>query len=125
SPASNIVPTSSPAGSYASVRRYKNGSLTHYYDVFFESGSGDDFAPLFATFEKSSRSAVNEGQAIDRFKIAEGNPFHLVWLPDPAINPFQQNAWTAVDPSSSPRAAYEQMAGKTSFLVVLPMFPST
>ncbi|MEM7600126.1 MAG: hypothetical protein AAF357_01770 [Verrucomicrobiota bacterium] len=120
----DLVTTASPSGSYASVRRYKNGSLTHYYDVFFESGSGDAFAPLFVTFERKSRAAVNEGLAIDRFKIAEGNPFHLIWLPDPAINPFKEPAWTNVEPASSPRAAYEHMAGKTSFLVALPMFPS-
>ncbi|MDF1659280.1 MAG: hypothetical protein P1U58_16810 [Verrucomicrobiales bacterium] len=120
----DLITTTSPSGSYASVRRYKNGSLTHYYDVFFETGPGDAFAPLFVTFEKESRAAVNEGQAIDRFKLAEGNPFHLVWLPDPAINPFKEPAWTGSDPASSPRAAYQHMAGKTSFLVALPMFPS-
>jgi len=76
------------------------------------------------TFEKKSRAAVNEGQALDRFKTAEGNPFHLIWLPDPAINPFKEAPWTNVEPASSPRAAYEHMAGKTSFLVALPMFPS-
>lgn len=120
----DLVATTSPLGHYASVRRYKNGSLTHYYDVFYESGSGDAFAPLFVTFERKSRAAVSEGQAIDRFKVAEGNPFHLVWLPDPAINPYKEAAWTDVDPASSPRAAYEHMSGKTSFLVALPMFPS-
>lgn len=120
----DLVPTSSPAGSYATVRRYKNGSLTHYYDIFFEAGSGNAFAPLFVTFEKESRSAVNEGTSLDRFKIAEGNPFHLIWLPDPSINPYNEPVWTAVDPATSPRAAYEHMAGKTSFLVALPMFPS-
>lgn len=120
----DLVATTSPIGHYASVRRYKNNALTHYYDVFYENGSGDSFAPLFVTFERKSRAAVNEGQAIDRFKVADGNPFHLVWLPDPAINPYQEAAWTDVDPASSPRAAYEHMAGKTSFLVALPMFPS-
>lgn len=121
----DLIATTSPVGSYASVRRYKNGSLTHYYDVFFESGPGDDFAPLFVTFEREARASLNEGIAIDRFKIAEGNPFHLIWLPDPAINPYKQAAWTPVESASSPRAAYEHMAGKTSFLVALPMFPST
>jgi len=120
----DLIPTSSPSGTYASVRRYRNGSLTHYYDVFFEAGSGDVFAPLFVTFERKSRSAVSEGQAIDRFKIAGGNPFHLIWLPDPAINPYEEPTWTATDPAASPRAAYEHMAGKTSFLVALPMFRS-
>ncbi|MDF1825653.1 MAG: hypothetical protein P1U68_13490 [Verrucomicrobiales bacterium] len=120
----DLVATTSPVGHYASVRRYKNNSLTHYYDVFYEAGPGDAFAPLFVTFERESRAAVNEGQSIDRFKIAEGNPFHLIWLPDPAINPYKEAAWTPVDPAGSPRSTYEHMAGKTSFLVAIPMFPS-
>ncbi|MEX2578570.1 MAG: prepilin-type N-terminal cleavage/methylation domain-containing protein [Verrucomicrobiales bacterium] len=111
-------------GTYASVRRYRNGLLTHYYDVHYEAGAGDAFQPLFVVFEQSSRGAVNEGPAIDRFKLAEGNPFYLVWLPDPAVNPFQAGSPTASDPATSPRAAYEHMTGKTSFTVALPMFPN-
>lgn len=120
----DLVPTTSPSGTYASVRRYKNGTLTHYYDVFYESGSGDPFQPVFVVFERSSRLAVNEGQAIDRFKVSDGNPFYLLWLPDPAINPYKLPNWTAADPASSPRAAYEQMSGKTSMVIAFPMFPN-
>ncbi|MAS93021.1 MAG: hypothetical protein CMO55_07465 [Verrucomicrobiales bacterium] len=120
----DLVPSSSPYGTYASVRRYKNGSLTHYYDVFYPSGSGDAFHPVFVAFERSSRLAVNEGTAIDRFKVSDGNPFYLLWLPDPAINPYQLANWTASDPASSPRAAYEQMSGKTSMVIAIPMFPN-
>ena len=120
----DFVATSSPVGTYASVRRYKNGSLTHYYDVFYESGSGDPFHPVFVAFERKGRLAVNEGQAIDRFKVSDGNPFYLLWLPDPAINPYKLPNWTASDPASSPRAAYEQMSGKTSMVIALPMFPN-
>tara|TARA_R110002096_G_scaffold28985_19_gene87548 strand:+ start:1413 stop:2300 length:888 start_codon:yes stop_codon:yes gene_type:complete len=120
----DLTPTSNVSGTYASVRRYKNGALTGYYDVFYESGSGDPFQPGFVVFERTSRAAVVEGQAIDRFKVSEGSPFYLVWLPDPAINPYKVAPWSATDPASAPRQAYEHMAKKTSFLVALPMFPN-
>tara|TARA_R110000850_G_scaffold185992_6_gene311919 strand:+ start:1174 stop:2109 length:936 start_codon:yes stop_codon:yes gene_type:complete len=120
----DLTPGTNVSGDYASVRRYKNGALTNYYDVFYENGSGDAFRPGFVTFESSARNAVTEGQAIDRFKVSDGNPFYLVWLPDPAINPYKVTAGAPTDPTSSPRRAYEHMAGKSSFLVALPMFPN-
>jgi type II secretory pathway pseudopilin PulG len=118
-----VTPTNI-TGTYASVRRYKNGALTHYYDIYYAAGSGDAFQPGFVAFERKGRLAVNEGTAIDRFKISNGSPFYLIWLPDPAINPYQLPSWTAADPASSPRAAYEKMTGKTSFLIAIPLFPS-
>lgn len=120
----DLIPAGSVGGTYASVRRYRNGTLTHYYDIHYAAGSGDAFQPLFVVFEQQSRAAVAEGTAIDRFKVADGSPFYFVWLPDPSINPFEQAAWTRSDPVSSPREAYEHMAGKTSFMVALPMFPN-
>ncbi len=120
----DLISAGSAGGTYASVRRYRNGTLTHYYDVHYAAGSGDAFQPLFVAFEQQSRLAVAEGTAIDRFKIAGGSPFYFVWLPDPSINPFELDTWTKVDPASSPREAYEHMAGKTSFMVALPMFPN-
>lgn len=121
----DLVPiTSKATGTYASVRRYKNNTLTHYYDVFFESGSGDPFAPGFVHFEREARKAVVEGAAIDRFKVAKWSPFTLVFLPDPAVNPYALPASTATDGGVIPRDAYAKMEGKTSFLVALPMFPN-
>lgn len=118
-----VTPTNL-TGTYVSVRRYKNGALTHYYDIYYAAGAGDAFQPGFVAFERKGRLAVNEGSAIDRFKASNGSPFYLIWLPDPAINPYNLPAWTAVDPATSPRAAYEKMTGKTSFLIALPLFPS-
>ena len=120
----DLITAGGIGGTYASVRRYQNGVLTHYYDIHYASGTGDAFQPLFVAFEQKSRAAVNEGQAIDRFKLAEGSPFYLIWLPDPAINPFEVAPWTKTDPASSPRDAYEHMSGKTSFMIALPMFPN-
>lgn len=120
----DFVPVTNVAGTYASVRRYRNGTLTHFYDVFYDAGPGTPFAPAFAVFERTSRRAVTEGTAVDRFKVSSGNPFTLVWLPDPAINPYTVPATPPSSPATSPRQAYESMTGKSSFLVALPMFPS-
>jgi len=120
----DLVPVTSPLGTYASVRRYQNGALTHYYDVFYPPGDGSAFHPAFVAFERRSRRVVNEGPAIDRFKIAEGQPFYFLWLPDPAINPYLAPAPATAAPAGSPKQAYEQMAGKSSLLVVLPLFPN-
>lgn len=114
----------SPAGTYASVRRYKNGTLTHYYDVFFESGTGALPVPTFVAFERASRNAMTEGTSIDRFKIARWSPFYLMWLPDPAINPHKVANATAAAPASSPLSAYENLASRSSLSLVVPMFPS-
>jgi hypothetical protein len=118
-----VTPTNL-TGTYVSVRRYKNGALTHYYDIYYAAGAGDAFQPGSVAFERKGRLAVDEGSAIDRFKVSNGSPFYLIWLPDPAINPYSLPAWTAADPATSPRAAYEKMTGKTSFLISLPLFPS-
>jgi hypothetical protein len=111
-------------GVYASVRRYKQGSLTHYYDVYYEDQGGDAFLPLFVAFERQALLNVVEGTDIDRFKVAPGSPFYLIWWPDPSINPLSKEPWIAAEDAASPRATYEQMAGKTGFLLTAPMFPS-
>lgn len=112
------------AGIYASVRRYKNNTLTAFYDVYFSEGPGSPFFPQFVTFERASRQAVNEGVATDRFKKARGNPFHMIWMPDPANNFLKAPAPLSLEPSTSPRKVYGPMAGKTSFTVAIPMFPN-
>lgn len=118
-----MTPANHP-GDYASVRRYSINTLTDYYDIYFEDGSGDPFYPHFAAFERKSRNAVTEGTAVDRFKISNGHPFYMVWLPDPANNYLAGAPFTVTDPATSARSAYGQMAGKTGFTVVLPMFPN-
>jgi len=119
----DFVTPSNMAGTYASVRRYKNKTLTHYYDIFYEPGPGTSLFPSFIAFERSSRLAVSEGTAIDRFKVAGDNPFYFLWLPDPAINPNKVTTGPSVAPASSALAAYEFMGLKSSFHLVLPMFP--
>lgn len=120
----DFVPVSNPAGTYASARRYKNGALTAYYDVFYESGSGSLPIPSFVAFEHSSRAAVAEGSALDRFKLADWSPFYLLWLPDPAINPHQIANAPPVAAASNPVSAYEHLGPRSTLSLVVPIFPN-
>lgn len=133
----DFVTPSNLAGNYVSVRRYVGTALTHYYDIFYPPGDGDNFHPIFVAFEQISRQVTAEvpestdpeyaaGNATDyrRFQIGRYAPFYMLWLPDPSINPYQQKKWTAADANSLARATYEHMAGKSAFSIVLPMFPS-
>ncbi|MEM7145503.1 MAG: prepilin-type N-terminal cleavage/methylation domain-containing protein [Verrucomicrobiota bacterium] len=118
----DLVPHAGPAGTYASVRRYVGTSLTNYYDIFYESGAGALFQPLFVSFEREARAVVTEGEAIDRFKKAKNYPFYFVWWPDPEAMRLEQVA-TAIYPSSDPREAYGHMGGRTSYMFTVPLFP--
>jgi hypothetical protein len=120
----DYVTTNNPAGVYCSVRRYKNGARTHYYDIFYEIGEGDAFSPTLVAFERKARLATKEGDAIDRFKVSHGGPFYFLWLPDPSINPFKAEKVVAPSDPKDPRSVYGHLAGKTGFMIALPMFPS-
>ena len=118
-----VTPSNRP-GTYASVRRYVGTGLTHYYDIFYQDGNGDPFFPQFVAFEHQSLQSSETNAIQQAFQIAPNSPFYLVWLPDPSINPYKKPAVTPSDPAVYPLSAYETMAGKTSFCIVLPMFPS-
>ena len=131
-----------PNGIYASVKRYADSASAQTpttliyvcgYDVFFPPSvpnptsanqwSTDGFAPLFITFERAARLALNETPAtINRFKRAYERPFYFIWWPDPAARHLGAvaNTFTASDP----RQAYNQMAGRTGFMFTVPMFPA-
>ena len=124
-------------GKYASVRRYVAGTLTGYYDSVYTTGDAtDQFAPAVVCFERAARLAVAE-TAVDPFKKAGARPFYFVFWPDPARNSLKVPAPnTSSTPSSSsislnagfsstdPRKIYNHMAGRTSFMFTVPMFPS-
>jgi hypothetical protein len=128
--------TTEPNGIHASVKRYADATsittpsnLTYMggYDVFFPPSSAtsttDGFAPLFITFERASRLALRETPTtIDRFKRAYERPFYFIWWPDPAARHLGQIPNTLS--STDPRQAYNQMAGRSSFMFTVPMFPA-
>ncbi len=119
----DFLSTSQPLGTYASVRRYQNGSLSHYYDVFYPGDSSAWPLPSFVAFEHRSRRAVLEGTAIDRFKVAESVPFYFLWLPDPAVDLQSVTLPPPSAPAHSPLAAYEAQGARSSLGLVLPVFP--
>jgi hypothetical protein len=134
--------TTEPNGIYASVKRYADSATTTTpstlsymggYDVFFPPSApnptsatqwaSDGFAPLFVTFERSTRLAFRETPAtIERFKRAAERPFYFIWWPDPAARHLGAVANTL--PGSDPRQAYNQMAARTAFMFTVPMFPA-
>ena len=120
----DFVTSTSPAGIYASVRRYKNGTLTHYYDIFYDDKGEAPLIPSMAAFESRSRLAKTEGDAIDRYKLGRSGPFYLIWLPDPSINPLGTPTVAIPTDTTDPRQDYAQHAGKTGFMLTVPMFPS-
>ncbi len=134
--------TTEPNGIYASVKRYADSatsttpSTLSYmggYDVFFPPSipnptsaaqwAADGFTPLFISFERAARLALRETPStIDRYKRASERPFYFIWWPDPSarhLGPLD-NTFT----SSDPRQAYNQMAGRSSFMFTVPMFPA-
>lgn len=131
-----------PNGFHASVKRYADAATTTTpstlsymggYDVFYPPSvpdatratqwNSDSFAPLFVTFERAARLALRETPStIERFKRAAERPFYMIWWPDPAarhLGPVP-NTFSSFDP----RQAYNHMAGRTSFMFVVPMFPA-
>lgn len=121
----DLVDSTNPSGTYASVRRYVGGVLSAYYDIFYpESENTAAFEPLAVCFEKRSRLAVDEGDAINAFKQAADRPFYFVWWPDPSSRALEGTPNLFALPSSDPRSAYLQMGDRSAFFFTLPMFPS-
>lgn len=135
--------TNQPFGFHASVKRYTDPSLnmtTTNHSLVYNSGysvfyppsnlettvaadfATDGFTPLFVTFERSTRRSLVEGASIDRFKVAAERPFYFIWWPDPAVGHLgpQPNGVEA----NLPQSSYNQMAGRTSFMFTVPMFPA-
>jgi prepilin-type N-terminal cleavage/methylation domain-containing protein len=120
----DLTATTSPAGTYASVKRYEAGTLTDYYDVFYPASAGMiAFSPLVVCFERSGRRALVEGDSVDRLKQAAERPFYFVWWPDPSAHTLE--AFSAPSyAASDPRSAYAAMGGRTPFFFAVPMFPA-
>lgn len=135
--------TNQPLGFHASVKRYTDPSVnptTTNHSLIFQGGysvfyppsnieavaaadfATDGFTPLYVTFERSTRLALSETPQIDRFKAAAERPFYFIWWPDPAAWHLREQK-NGSD-SKTPQHAYNQMAGRTSFMFTVPMFPA-
>jgi len=119
----DFVAATEPPGIYATVRRYQGGGCSDFYDVFYPTSEGTvEFKPVVASFERAARLATNEG-VNDLLKVAGNRPFSMVWWPDPAADTLKVESSMTFD-STEPRSAYEAMTGRTSFFMVLPLFPA-
>ncbi len=122
----DFVTTTSPKGTYVSVRRYVGTAMTDFYDVFYPEIAGGGsvaFSPVVVAFERSARRVSVEGDAVDRLKVARGGPFYFLWWPDPAAMDFGA-ATVGADGATEARASYAGMGGRTSLFFAVPMFPA-
>ncbi len=106
---------------FASVRRYVDSTLTHYYDVVYREASIHDVGPACVHFERSERAVYTES-GVDPFKKAANQPFYMIWWPDPAV---QRLVGTAAGTysSSDPQSAYAKHEGQSSYFFIVPQFP--
>jgi prepilin-type N-terminal cleavage/methylation domain-containing protein len=121
----DIQATTAPSGTYASVRRYAQGRMTEFYDVFYPTEQGvEAFSPLFVQMERRERKIIAE-PAYDKFKKASGMPFYLMWWPDPGTPNLKGEGMNTTGlASSDPRSTYANMGGKTAFMFTVPLFPA-
>lgn len=115
----DFVSTSDPAGIYASVRRYSpqdSAVPTDSYHAFYpdEANGFDGFRPLAVHFGRQALGG--------NYNIAPNHPFTFVWWPDPLVSRLGGPAIPS-EGGLLPRAAYANMAGRTSLFSVLPTFP--
>ncbi|MBU3665531.1 MAG: hypothetical protein FGM15_06595 [Chthoniobacterales bacterium] len=114
----DFVSTTSPPGTYASVRRYVGGNAkpTDYYHSFYpgeDNGTGG-FRPLAVNFGRAALGGT--------YNVAPNHPFTFLWWPDPLVT---RLGGAPVPVAGSPplRSAYTNMAGRTSLFTIVPMFP--
>jgi hypothetical protein len=115
----DFVAASSPAGTYASVRRYDPDSPTvptDYYHAFYpdENNTSGGFRPLACHFGRAGAGGA--------YDIAPNHPFTFLWWPDPLISRLGGPAVPAVG-GLPLRSAYSNMAGRTALFSVVPVFP--
>jgi type II secretory pathway pseudopilin PulG len=116
----SIHPTGTPCV-HASVRRYVNSVLTHFYDVIYNDATLNDVGVPFVHFERAVRTNVPESAAITKYKTAANQPFYLMWWPDPAMARLRGTGGTYL--ATTPQADYAKHEGQTSFTFTVPQFP--
>ena len=134
-----VRPVSPTTGFYVSVRRYvatasSPAALTQYYDVYYPppptppsplKADTENFSPIWISFERMNRKDKPETVDIDRFKAARERPFYFIWWPDPAARSLGlQFASDSAYSPTDPRRVYNHMAGRTSFMFTVPVFPA-
>jgi prepilin-type N-terminal cleavage/methylation domain-containing protein len=115
----DFVPTTTPPGVYASVRRYDADDAavpTDYYHAFYpdEDNGADGFRPLAVHFGRVGLGGP--------YNIAPNHPYTFVWWPDPLVSRLG-GVDVPAEGGAPLRSAYANMAGRTSLFTVLPTFP--
>lgn len=124
-PTDGAVPTAPDVNCvFASVRRYVNGTLTHYYDVVYRGSNISQAGPPLVHFERSSRAGLSEAASIQKFKKAATQPLYMIWWPDPGSATLAGTAAGTYN-SSDPQSSYSQHEGQTSYVFVVPQFPAS
>jgi prepilin-type N-terminal cleavage/methylation domain-containing protein len=110
--------TNGRAGTFASLRRYAGTNrltTADYYEVFYpdqKNGTVENSLDFFvaASFERGGRPS---GTVPASHLVASNQPFYFVWWPDPIA--------TELPSGTNYRTA---MPDRTSYFMVVPMFPS-
>ncbi len=118
----DLVATTTPAGVYATVRRYQGGTCTDYFHVFYPDET-NSFSPLAAYFQKSALPLTGNA-TVDRYRNAAERPFYFLWWPDPSRPNLASDLPAEAITSGEPRAGYATMADRTSFFFTVPAFPA-
>ena len=106
---------------HASVRRYVDDTLTHFYDVVYREAATSDVGPPCVHFERAERGAYVES-GVDRFKQAANQPFYMIWWPDPGVQRLRGTSATSYA-AGTPQSAYAKHEGQTSYFFIVPQFP--
>lgn len=123
--------TTTPGGTYATVRRYVGTTLTHYYDTFYKDDASG-FGPVMVHFERAARASAGPSATAvgEAFKRADTHSFYFMWWPDPGSPNLRPSGGTTPvamngDPMTGTdfRSGYASHFGQTSLFFVVPMFP--
>jgi len=124
--------TTSPEGTYASVKRYSWNQLTDYYDIFYpEVILEESFASIFSFYEKRARRILEE-QEFEKFKMAREMPFYFIWWPDPTfkfgngslLSYSHLGGISSGDSNDNNESSYSELAYRSNYFFTVPLSPS-
>lgn len=121
---------SNPSGGvYAAVRRYVDGTLTFFYDVFYPADETISTSGALAEQRTAPFSPVGRFFSdVDAASWFEGGrrprAFYFFWWPDPGVPRLAGEIFSQSLPVGDPRQDYPNMGQRTAFFMVVPQFPS-
>jgi len=120
----DLIETTSPVGTYASVRRYESTNLTDFYDVFYEGAvGGEAFNPLAIAYERGARTVAGQPASLNNITIAENMPYYYIFWPDPSVS-LIDDAPAPGYAATHPQYHINDMGNRTQYFFVVPMYPA-